>query len=113
MPKKQTELHDVSVYEWRPVEGYPEGAFERILSYDEETGSVTRLLRCDPGYETHESFSHDFWEEVYILKGGQIDKRLNQVFSEGMYCCRRPGMIHGPYKVPTGMMTLEFRYYMK
>jgi hypothetical protein len=30
-----------------------------------------------------------------------------------MYACRPPGMIHGPYRVPKGCVTLEMRYYKK
>lgn len=109
MPKPELEFMDVDAFPWLPVKGYPPGVYERILSADEETGSYTRLLRFDPGVETTEAFAHDFWEEVYILKGGLIQG--NQVFTEGMYACRPPGMKHGPYKVPTGCMTIEFRYY--
>jgi len=30
-----------------------------------------------------------------------------------MYACRPPGMVHGPYRVPTGCLTLEMRYFKR
>jgi len=112
MPKQEREFFDVSTIEWQPVEGGPKGTYERILSRDPDTGSYTRILRFDPGVETTETLSHDFWEEVYILRGGLIDVGKGETFVEGMYACRPPGMKHGPYKVPVGCVTLEMRYYL-
>jgi hypothetical protein len=86
------------------------GVREKILSRDEATGDVTRLLRFDAGVETSETIAHDFWEEVWILDGEIIDLGKGQTFVGGMYACRPPGMIHGPYRVPGGCTTLEFRY---
>ena len=111
MPKKEMEFFDVDKIPWRSVKDVP-GAWEKILSIDEETGSYTRILKFEPGVETYETLQHDFWEEVYILRGGLIDKgKGGQVFTEGMYACRPPGMKHGPYLVPIGCITLEMRYY--
>lgn len=110
MPKEEKEFFDINALSWRPVEGYPEGCWERILSSD-ETGWYTRILRFEPGVETTETLTHDFWEEVYILKGGLIDKRTGDIYPEGTYACRPPGMKHGPYKAPIGCITIEFRYY--
>ena len=33
-----------------------------------------------------------------------------KTFTAGMYACRPPGMVHGPYRVPRGCTTLELRY---
>ncbi len=88
------------------------GVREKILSRDADTGDVTRLLRFDAGVETTETIVHDFWEEVFILEGELIDVGKRQTFSAGMYACRPPGMIHGPYRVPRGCTTLEIRYGM-
>lgn len=109
--KPEMEFFDPTTIEWEPVPGYPDGIYQRILSRDPETGDHTRLLYFMPGVETHEVLVHDFWEEVYIVKGGLIDKTLNKTFTEGMYCCRPPGMRHGPYSVPIGCVTFEVRYY--
>jgi hypothetical protein len=76
-----------------------------------DTGDVTRLLRFDAGVETTETITHDFWEEVWILEGSMIDLGKRQTFTAGMYACRPPGMIHGPYRVPAGgCLTFEIRY---
>lgn len=97
--------------QWRQVEGYPDGIYERVLSADQTTGDHTRLLYFMPGIETTERLEHDFWEEVYIVQGGLIDKTSNETFTEGMYACRPPGMQHGPYSTPVGCVTFEVRYF--
>src|SRR3970040_69867 len=74
--------------------GVGEGISEKGLSRDDSTGDTTRLLRLDPGVESDEIITHDFWEEVIILEGSLIDKRLNKEFTRGMYACRPPGMVH-------------------
>jgi ChrR Cupin-like domain len=90
------------------VRGYPVGVYERILSADDVTGFVTRLVRFDPGVKTTGTLVHDFWEEVYILEGHFIQGE--QVFTAGMYACRPPGMKHGPYNTPNGCLTFEIHY---
>jgi hypothetical protein len=116
MPKPEREFFDPSPLPWRPVAASPtggaggRGVHEKILSHDDATGDVTRLLRFDAGVETTETIAHDFWEEVWILEGEIIDVGKGQTFSAGMYACRPPGMLHGPYRVPRGCMTLEMRY---
>jgi hypothetical protein len=114
MPKKEMEFfdHDLSIG-WRQVEGAQEGIVEKILSEDPETGDYTRILKFPPGLRTKEVLVHDFWEEVYILKGTLIDLNKKETYVEGMYACRPPGMIHGPYDIPNGCMTIEMRYYKK
>lgn len=104
--------HDRSIG-WRQVEGAQEGIIEKILSLDPETGSYTRLLKFPPGLTTKEVLVHDFWEEVYILKGSLIDLNKKETYTEEMYACRPPGMLHGPYSIPNGCMTLEIRTYEK
>ncbi len=117
MPKWEREFFDVKELNWKPVAAGSgasgPGIWEKILSRDEKTGDCTRLLRFDLGTETSEVIEHDFWEEVIILEGSLIDKRLNQEFTKGMYACRPPGMKHGPYRVPSGCVTFEVRYYKK
>ncbi len=112
MPKKELEFfdHDRSI-EWRQVEGAQEGIIEKILSEDPDTGDYARILKFPPGLVTDEVLVHDFWEEVYILKGKLIDLNKKETFVEGMYACRPPGMLHGPYEIPDGCITLELRYY--
>ncbi len=87
------------------------GVMQKILSWDPESGDLTRLLRFDAGVETTETIAHDFWEEVWILEGELVDVAKRETFSAGMYACRPPGMVHGPYRVPRGCLTLELRYH--
>lgn len=119
MPKPEFEFFEPAHVPWKPVAGSPAagaggaGVQEKILSRDEDTGDLTRLLRLEPGVETEEPITHDFWEEIWILEGELIDLGKNQTFTAGMYACRPPGMTHGPYRVPRGCMTLEFRYFKR
>jgi hypothetical protein len=113
MPTEDKEFFDPmgdAAIEWEPVEGYPDGIYEKVLYMDDD-GGHSRILRFDPGVETEEVLSHDFYEEVIILEGGLIDKTLDAVFTKGEYACRTPGMEHGPYEVPVGCLTFETRYY--
>jgi len=116
MPKPEHEFFRPDHLPWEPVPASATGGAggtgvqQKILSRDPETGDVTRLLRFDAGVHTKDTITHDFWEEVWILEGELIDLGKKQSFSAGMYACRPPGMVHGPYRVPTGCMTLEIRY---
>lgn len=112
MPMKDMEFFDPtdddSSFDWQSTPGYDEGGEELVLYEDD--GRQTRLLRLAPGTETDKVLTHDFYEEVYIIQGGLIDKRLDEAFSVGMYACRTPEMEHGPYKAPVGCMMIDFRY---
>ena len=105
---------------WVVPEGYPEGIKQKILvgNLDEtaKAGCRTRLLRFDPGVYTTEPFTHDYWEEVYLLKGdltvgndhnGEGGRR----FEPDTYACRPPGTPHGPFKSEQGCLLLESHYY--
>lgn len=111
MPSKDRELFDPLAddcgLEWE--EEHP-GVYERVV-YEDPDGTLTRFVRTEPGAEFPETITHDFYEEVYIIEGGLIDTRLDEVFTAGMYCCRTPGMKHGPYKAPIGCLTIGHRYY--
>jgi len=116
MPKPEHEFFRPDHLPWEPVPASATGGaggagvHQKILSHDPQTGDVTRLLRFDAGVETKDTITHDFWEEVWILEGELIDLGKKQSFSAGMYACRPPGMVHGPYRVPAGCTTLEIRY---
>jgi len=112
MAKKEQEIHETESIPWKAVEGYP-GVFEKVLNEDPETGSVTRLLKYEPDTEFNEILSHDFYEEIYVLSGTLIDRGNNFTLKAGYYGYRHPGMKHGPYYSPDGMMTLEIRNYEK
>ena len=116
MPKPELEFFAPDHIPWRPVAGSATGGAggpgveEKILALDPSSGDVTRLLRFAAGVETRETITHDFWEEVWILEGELVDLGKKQTFTAGMYACRPPGMVHGPYRVPRGCTTLELRY---
>jgi len=116
VPKPELEFFRPDDLPWRPVAGSPDtgaggpGIEEKILSRDPLSGDVTRLLRMAPGTETPDTIAHDFWEEVWILEGSVIDLGKGRTFSAGMYACRPPGMRHGPYRSPHGVLLFEARY---
>jgi hypothetical protein len=111
MPTEDMECFDPrdsdSALEWVEVN---DGLHEMVM-YEDEDGSHTRFFKMDPWSETTERKAHEFYEEVLILEGGVVDKTLDEAFTAGMYCCRTPGMEHGPYKAPVGCITFEHRYY--
>ena len=108
MAKPELEFFAPDHIPWQPVAGSTTGGAggpgveQKILALDQETGDVTRLLRFAAGVETKETITHDFWEEVWILSGELIDIGKGKTFTAGMYACRPPGMVHGPYRVPRG-----------
>jgi hypothetical protein len=110
MAKPANEFRSFDDVPWVQVAGYPPGFQEKILARDPVTGDVTRLFRTPPGARTESTLSHDFWEEIYILEGELANE--NNRFTEGMYACRPPGMLHGPYSSSKGCMSFEVRYYL-
>jgi hypothetical protein len=113
MPTEDMEFFDPlaaeSEFEWQRADGYPEGIYELIL-YEDDDGSHSRFLKLEPGAETDEVLTHDFYEEAFIIDGGLYDKTLDEAFTAGMVAVRQPGMEHGPYKAPVGALTYEVRY---
>jgi hypothetical protein len=116
MPKPELEFFTPDHLPWESVAGSARegaggpGVHQKILSRDAERGSVTRLVRFDTGVESSDVIAHDFWEEVWILEGELVDLGKQQTFSSGMYACRPPGMLHGPYRVTKPTLTFEIRY---
>jgi hypothetical protein len=111
MAKQEFEICDVDFLgEWRLVEGGYNGTKEKILSYDPETGNYTRLLKFPPKTIVPDVLSHDFCEEVYIIDGYLKDTSKEITMAKGYYGSRLVGMKHGPYDIPLGCVTLEFRY---
>lgn len=112
MPKPEYEFFEPEELPWEPYLGMP-GVAEKILARDAATGDVTRLVRFEPGASTEAAgvMTHDFWEEIYIIDGDLEDLRLNETFRAGCYACRPPGMEHGPWRSPSGVLMFEVRYY--
>jgi len=118
MPKPELEFFKPDHIAWEPVTGSAgggaggAGVSQKILSRSED-GDITRLLRFEAGVETTDTITHEFWEEVWILEGELMDLGKGQTFTAGMYACRPPGMVHGPYRVPKGCVTFEVRYFKR
>ena len=100
--------------------GYPPGFAEKILagSLDERNrkGTRTRLLRMEPGVFSTEPFVHEYWEEVYLLRGdlivgNDVQGRGGEKFTGPTYACRPPGVHHGPFKSDGGCLLLEIHYF--
>jgi hypothetical protein len=111
MLKKELEF-GVPDGEWVPAAGELPGVFEQILSRSTDSSDYSRLMRFEPGADTTPNgpLVHNFWEEVFIVEGRLTDTRLGETFSAGMYACRPPGMVHGPWKTETGVLMVEFRH---
>lgn len=94
MPKPELEFTPTSSF---PSEFSPD-LKKQTLSIDPDTGDTTVLLTHTAGSEWGEPVcTHEYWEEVYIISGRIYDKTLKQWFGAGDYCCRPPGMLHGPF----------------
>ena len=106
--------HPDKTREWRQVEGLPKGVEEAILYRDEKTGTYSRLLRYEPGYQgTDAPMVHDFDEVVYIAEGTAYNKRLGVTYEAGSVAVFPAGTHHGPLGSLTGGILVEFRYYRK
>jgi hypothetical protein len=119
--KQHKEFHAVDLNAgWEVPPGYPPGIEQKILSgalnEANKTGSRTRLLRFQPGVYTTSPFVHDYWEEVYLIKGDLTvgnDEKGNggTAYQPNTYAVRPPGAIHGPFKSQNGCMLVEIHYY--
>src|SRR5690606_10656493 len=98
----------------------PGMAAEKILSgaLDEtaKRGTRTRLLRLNPGMFTRQPFTHDYWEEVFLISGdlyvgNDAKGQAGEQFKPFTYACRPPGIAHGPFKTDGGCLLLEMHYY--
>lgn len=105
---------------WRPLEGYPPGIQEKIISggLDEQNrrGSRTRLLKFEPGVYTTAPFVHNYWEEVFLVTGdltvgNDAQGKGGRSFPAWTYACRPPGAAHGPFRSDKGCILLEIHYY--
>jgi hypothetical protein len=70
-----------------------------VLSYDPDTSDQTVILKHIAGSTWGQPVcKHAYWEECYILEVRLFDESLGKWFDAGHYCCRPPGMVHGPYR---------------
>ena len=119
MSKPQSEFHSIAEFPWTEISAASSsasdpGVTEKILSVDYNNPErKTRLIRMEPGFKGSKTLTHDFWEEVYIIHGSMVDGLNHEVYKEGYYCCRQPGMRHGPFFSPNGCFAIEFHYMPK
>ncbi|MCX7012595.1 MAG: cupin domain-containing protein [Candidatus Sumerlaeota bacterium] len=114
MLKEHLEFFGLDLSEgWSVPEGYPEGIEQKILSgrLDEgaRKGSRTRLLRFLPGAFSTVPFEHEYWEEVFLVRGDLIV--VGQSFKPMTYACRPPHTPHGPFRSEEGCLLLEIHYF--
>lgn len=107
---------------WELAPGAGPGIEMKILSgyldEDKKFGVRTRLIRFLPGSFNTEVFVHDYWEEVYMIKGsitlGNDEGENKKITTQSpAYACRPPGTNHGPFRSDEGCLFLEIQYYNK
>ena len=107
---------------WELAPGAGPGIEMKMLSgyldEDKKFGVRTRLIRFLPGSFNTEVFVHDYWEEVYMIKGSitlgnNEGEKLKITTQSPAYACRPPGTNHGPFRSDEGCLFLEIQYYNK
>lgn len=111
---EHTELeHDgLEHQQWEVIEN-SDGLLEQLtLAMDEHTGDYTRLTRFKPGADTagFGANSHDYPEEIFIVKGRLYDHAFDRWLECGDYASRPPGEVHGPFKTDEECIVLEISY---
>lgn len=97
---------------WENIEGCG-GYLEQItLAYDKQTGDYTRLTRFKPGADTSNlgAKSHDYPEEIFIVKGRLYDEAFGRWLEPGDYASRSPGELHGPFRTDVECIVLEVSF---
>ena len=116
--KPHLTLHSTEDIPWTPIAATAssvrgKGITEKILSIDPDNPhNCTRLVKLEKGVRTGVVLN-PFWEEVWIVKGILIDEGNRVTGKEGYYCCRHPGMSHGPFYIPAECITFEIHYIPK
>lgn len=105
---------------WESIPGYDPRIKRKVLSgtldTENKSGGLTRLLKFEPGAFSTEPFIHDYWEEVYVISGeifvgSDSEGKGGEAFPQHTYCCRPPGVYHGPFRSEKGALLLESHYY--
>ena len=105
---------------WELAPGAGPGIEMKMLSgsldENKKTGVRTRLIRFLPGSFNTEVFVHDYWEEVYMIRGSitlgnDLADNKKITTQSPAYACRPPGTNHGPFRSDNGCMFLEIQYY--
>ena len=105
-------LDKINNDKWEVIED-TDGQLEQLtLAIDEVTGDYTRLTRFKAGANTKlfGSKSHDYPEEIMIIKGRLFDKAFDKWLETGDYASRPPGELHGPFVAKEECIVLEMSY---
>ena len=105
-------LDNINNDKWEVIED-TDGQLEQLtLAIDEVTGDYTRLTRFKAGANTKlfGSKSHDYPEEIMIIKGRLFDKAFDKWLETGDYASRPPGELHGPFVAKEECIVLEMSY---
>ena len=89
------------------------GLLEQLtISIDKESGDYTRLTRFKPGADTSifGAKSHDYPEEIMVIKGRLFDSAFNKWLETGEYASRPPGEVHGPFRTDVECVVLEISF---
>jgi len=121
LDKPAVDFHGLDIEAgWEPAPGAAPGIEQKLLSgtLDErnKVGARTRLIRFQPGAIAPDPFVHEYWEEVYLIRGelivGNNEKGKGGVtFAPPSYACRPPGTVHGPFASKDGCLFFEIQYY--
>lgn len=112
MTRREVEFTHYSNFPSTQINGKVAGLTERMISGEPDSDDLVRVLEFAPGTDTSANGvqSHDYWEEVFIIKGSIYDITLQQKFTAGMIATRPPGMKHGPWKTDEGCVMYEIRH---
>jgi hypothetical protein len=100
MARLPLEFFDTETISWEPhvVAGKRiDPLLQKILSYDEETGAVTFMVKYPEGYSHSSLTYHTVTEELFILQG-RI-RMEGREYGKWHYAFRPPGMVHGEMEV--------------
>ncbi len=97
---------------WEVIEG-TDGQLEQLtLAIDSVNGDYTRLTRFKAATDTKEfgAKSHEYPEEIFIIKGRLYDEAFDKWLEVGDYASRPPGEVHGPFIAEDECVVLEMSY---
>lgn len=103
---------------FKEYDGKVNGISERVLSGSLDkaarSGKRTRLLRLAPGVQTPAAHAHDYWEEIYVIKGSMIEgtpETGEKRVTAPAFASREPGFMHGPIRTDEECLLVEFSWY--